>query len=327
MKTLVTGGTGFTGSHLVRFLLERGHEVTVLDNRSGIFDDELRSRGAQIHFGEIFDPEFCDKLTRDQEAVFHLAAAFRGVTLSKAVYRQVNVEGTRVLAEASLKNGVRRFVYTSTEGVHGKVDHPPMDETGPIAPKDYYSVTKYDGEQVVLEFHEKGLPSVILRPTAIYGPGDTGRYLMIYKFAKRGWFPMFGSGEVHYHPVYVDNLNDALLKATERPEALGRIYLIGDEEYVSLNRLVRMTADSIGAKVRILHFPYAPFLALSVLVEWICKPFRITPPLFKRRAEWYWTNRGFSIEKAKRELGYQPSVNLEEGLRRTGAWYLEHGYL
>ncbi len=327
MKCLVTGGTGFTGSHLVRFLLDRGHEVTVLDVQKGIFDEELEAKGAKLHYGQIYDFELCDKLTQGQDVVFHLAAAFRTVDLSKEAYRKVNIEGTRQLAQASLNNGVGRFVYTSTEGVHGLVEEPPMDESGPIAPKDYYSVTKYEGEEVVLEFHEKGLPSVILRPTAIYGPGDTGRYLMIYKFAKRGWFPMFGSGNVHYHPVHVDNLNDAFLKASERPEALGQTYLIGDEEYVSLNRLVRMTAESIGVDVRILRFPYAPFLALSVIVEWLCKPFGITPPLFRRRAEWYTTNRGFSIEKARRELGYDPRMSLADGLKQTGDWYLEHGYL
>lgn len=202
-----------------------------------------------------------------------------------------------------------------------------MDESGPIAPKDYYSVTKYEGEKVVWEYMEKGLPSVVLRPTAIYGPGDVGRYLMIFKFAKRGWFPMFGPGKVHYHPVHVDNLNDAFIKAAERDEALGETYLIGDEDYVSLNTLVRMTGEAIGNKVRIWHFPYYPFLLLSILVEAVCRPLRITPPLFKRRAEWYWTNRGFSIEKAKRELGYKPTVKLKEGLEETGRWYVEHGHL
>ena len=327
MKALVTGGTGFTGSHLVRFLLEQGHDVTVLDVQKGIFDDELAGLGAKMRYGEIFDPALCDEATRGQDVVFHLAAAFRGVDLSKAEYRKINIEGTRVLANAALENKVRRFVYTSTEGVHGLVESPPMDESGPIAPKDYYSVTKYEGEKVVWEYMEKGLPSVVLRPTAIYGPGDVGRYLMIFKFAKRGWFPMFGPGKVHYHPVHVDNLNDAFIKAAERDEALGETYLIGDEDYVSLNTLVRMTGEAIGNKVRIWHFPYYPFLLLSILVEAVCRPLRITPPLFKRRAEWYWTNRGFSIEKAKRELGYKPTVKLKEGLEETGRWYVEHGHL
>ena len=88
-----------------------------------------------------------------------------------------------------------------------------------------------------------------------------------------------------------------------------------------------MTGEAIGNKVRIWHFPYYPFLLLSILVEAVCRPLRITPPLFKRRAEWYWTNRGFSIEKAKRELGYKPTVKLKEGLEETGRWYVEHGHL
>lgn len=327
MKILVTGGTGFTGSHLVKRLVRDGHQVTSLDVQKGIFDDELTQLGVKLVYGEITDKDTCDEVTKGQDCVFHLAAAFRVVDSSKAHYRHVNIEGTRVLAQASLDNGVKRFVYTSTEGVHGLVPNPPMDETGPIAPKDYYSVTKHEGEKVVLDFHAKGLPSVVLRPTAIYGPGDTGRYLMIFRFAKRGWFPMFGDGEVHYHPVHVDNLNDAFVKAMVRDEALGEIYLIGDEDYVSLNSLVRMTADSIGVPVRILRFPYLPFLALSVVVEGLCWVLRITPPLFRRRAEWYKTNRGFSIEKAKRELGYSPQVSLKEGLEGTAAWYKDNGFI
>lgn len=327
MKTLVTGGTGFTGSHLVHRLRERGHEVTVLDNQKGLFDEEIRKLGAEIHYGEITDPEICDRLTRGQEIVFHLAAAFRGVNLAREVYWRSNVEGVRVIAEASLKNQVRRFIYCSTEGVHGKVDHPPADESAPIAPKDYYEYTKYEGEKVVRELEAKGLRAVILRPTAIYGPGDVGRYLILYRWARKGYFPMFGTGRIHYHPVYIDNLSDAFELAMENERALGQAYLIGDEHYVSLNDLVHKVGEAIDRHVRILHFPYTPFLAVSCLVEWVCKPMGITPPLFRRRAEWYWENRGFSIEKAKQELGYHPRIGLEEGLRRTGAWYHQHGYL
>lgn len=327
MKTLVTGGTGFTGSHLVRRLLRDGHQVTVLDNKPGLFDEAIRNEGADVHYGDIVDAEVCRKVTDGQDVVFHLAAAFRGVDLPRDVYWRTNVDGVRVIGEASLDAGVERFVYCSTEGVHGKVDQPPADEDAPIAPKDYYQYTKYEGEKVVHELEARGLRSVILRPTAIYGPGDPGRYLLIYRWAKRGVFFMFGSGEVFYHPVYVDNLSDAFVLAMEKDKAVGRTYLIADQEYVSLNQLVRMVGEAIGKNVRIVRFPYTPFLWASVACENICRPLGITPPLFRRRAEWYWENRGFSVERARKELGYQPRVGLAEGLAETGRWYQEHGYI
>lgn len=327
VKTLVTGGTGFTGSHLVRRLLRDGHTVTVMDNKPGLFDQEIRQAGAEVHYGDINDVELCRKLTAGQDGVFHLAAAFRGVNLPNEVYWKTNVDGTRVIGEASLAAGVSRFVYCSTEGVHGKVENPPADEDAPIAPKDYYQLTKYEGEKVVHELQKRGLATVILRPTAIYGPGDPGRYLLLYKWAKRGVFFMFGSGEVFYHPVYIDNLTDAFVLAMARPEVVGKTYLIGDAEYISLNTLVRMVGQAMDRTVKVLHFPYSPFLWASVACESLCKPLGITPPLFRRRAEWYWENRGFSIERARRELGYDPRVGLADGLAETGRWYREHGYI
>ncbi len=327
MNILVTGGTGFTGSHLVRRLLAKGHRVTVMDNQKGLFDEELREGGAQLHYGDILDKAFIDELTAGQEVVFHLAAAFRGVNLPKKVYWDVNVEGTKLLAEVSLKNKVNKFIYCSTEGVHGHIPNPPAAENAPIAPKDYYQYTKYKGEEALRPYMEKGLKVVMLRPTAIYGPGDPGRFLLLYRWVKKGTFFMFGSGEITYHPVYTENLNDAFELAMEKENAVGQTYLIADELYYSLNDLVKKVAESIDTQVKIKRFPFLPLLLASYICEGVCTVLRITPPLFRRRADWYRENRGFSIEKAKKELGYAPKVTLEEGLRITGRWYRENGYI
>ena len=327
MRILVTGGTGFTGSHLVRRLLSRGHEVLVIDNQEGIFLDELKSKGAKIYLGSINDVDLVNKLTRGCEVVYHIAAAFRGVNLPRKAYWKVNVEGTRVVAESALRNKIKKFIHCSTEGVHGTIPSPPADESAPIAPKDYYEYTKHKGEEVVHEYMEKGLKAVIIRPTAIYGPGDPGRFLLLFKWVKKGFFPMFGSGEITYHPVHIDNLNDAFELALEKNEANGQTYLVADEKYYSLNELVLKVAESLGARVRIVHFPFLPLLVVSYLCEGICRPLRITPPLFRRRADWYRENRGFSIEKARRELGYVPKINLETGLKITADWYKAHNYI
>ncbi|MEZ5065556.1 MAG: NAD-dependent epimerase/dehydratase family protein [bacterium] len=326
-SALVTGGTGFTGSALVRRLLERGWRVRALDNQPGRFHDELKSLGAEILIGSVTDKDTCRAAVAGCDLVFHLAAAFRVINASKSVYWDVNVNGVANLAEASLAAGVDRFIYCSTEGVHGHVHDPPADEDAPINPQDYYEYTKWEGEKALAPFREKGLRTVVLRPTAIYGPGDPERFFMIYKRVLTGTFPMFGDGKTWYHPVYIDNLVQAFELAAEKDAAVGREYLIGDRDAVSIEELVRATARSLGVSVNIPHFPFWTIYAPSVVCEAVCKPLGIAPPLFPRRADWYRKTRQFDVSRAIRELGYDPKVELAEGLRRTAEWYWQEGLL
>ena len=321
MKVLVTGGTGFTGSALTRRLLERGHHVVVLDNQPGRFFKELQAKGAEIHLGSVADAALLAQLVHGCEVVHHLAAAFRQINVPKQVYWDVNVEGTRRLLQASLEAGVKKFVYCSTQGVHGHIARTPGDETSPISPEDYYQYTKYEGERVIPEFVRKGLKVLTIRPTAIYGPGDPERFYMLFKMANKGSFLMFGDGETHYHPVYIDNLVDAFELAADSPRGEGTTYIIGDERYYTLNELVTAIGESLEKRVAIRHLPFRPLWLAAVACEAICTPLRIPPPIFRRRVDWFRQNRAFSIEKAKRELGYRPKVGLREGLAATAAWY------
>lgn len=327
MKVLVTGGTGFTGSHLTRRLLHRGHKVVVIDNQPGLFFDELKQLGAEMHLGSVTDRDLVRRASEGCEVVHHVAAMFRKVNLPKQVYWDVNVEGTRRLLEAALELGVRKFVNCSTQGVHGHVQGNSADENSPIAPEDYYQYTKYEGEKVIPEFVEKGLSVVTLRPTAIYGPGDPERFYMLFKMVNTGRFFMFGSGETHYHPVYIDNLVDAFETAADSNKGSGEAYLIGDERHVSLNELVTAIAEVLDVKLKIHHVPFWPLWTAAAACEVVFKPLPFDPPLFRRRVDWFRQNRAFNITKAKRELGYQPRVGLMEGLTETGKWYKEHGYL
>ena len=329
MKALVTGGTGFTGSHLVRRLLSDGHDVLAIDSTQGLFFEELEHLGARIRLGTIEDPEFCRDAVSDSEAdvVYHLAAAFRKIDATKEHYWQVNVEGTRYLCEASHDNGASKFVYCSTQGVHGHIQNPPGREDSPISPADYYQYTKWEGERVVNELVTRtGLQATTVRPTAIFGPGDPARFLMLFRRCSRGFFPMFGSGETTYHPVYIDNLVDCLLLAAENGGA-GEAYLVGDEHYYTLDELVWLVGWSLGLDIKVRHYPYWPLYLASAGCELAYKPFGVAPPLFRRRASWFVQMRAFSIDKAKRELGYKPAVGIHEGLVRTAEWYRENGYL
>jgi nucleoside-diphosphate-sugar epimerase len=327
MKVLVTGGNGFTGAALVLRLLEEGHQVVSLDTQTGIRSDELKKAGAEILIGSITDKDLLRRACEGAEVVFHIAAAFRELNVPDAHYFDVNVNGTRYVMEAAKAQGARKVIYCSTQGVHGHIDPAPGDESSPIAPEDYYQETKYLGEEVALEYHRNGLATTIIRPTAIYGPGDPARFLMIFKWANRGFFPMFGNGRTYYQPVYIDNLVDAFMLAMDPHKGNGEAYIIGDEEYLPIKDLVAQTGRALGKEVKIVFLPIMPLLIAGHICEKACKPFGITPPLFPRRVDWYRQVRAFRIDKAKAQLGYQPRIGIAEGLRRTGEWYRANGFL
>lgn len=324
---LVTGGTGFTGSHLVNRLLDAGHTVRVVDNQPGLFYEQLKGRGAEITIGSVTDRDLMFKLVDGVDTVHHVAAAFRRVDLPKEVYWDVNVNGTRYLLEAAEQHGVRKFMYCSTCGVHGNVAQPPAAETAPIQPADYYQYTKWEGEKVAREFMTRGMDITILRPAAIYGPGDPERWAMLFRRSKNGRFLMFGDGEVTYHPLYIDNLVDAFVLAMTKPEAKGQTYLIADAEYHTLNNIVQTIGKVLDKDIQIVHLPFAPLWLAAVACEALYAPTKQAPPLFRRRVDWFRQNRAFDVSKARRELGYAPKVDLYNGLCNTADWYRENGYL
>lgn len=327
MRILITGATGFTGKALAKRLVDEGHDVVALDYKEGHKTDELRNWGVDVHIGSVVDASIVDKLMPGIEVVHHLAAAFREMNVPDDYYDEVNVQGTRVVLDAALREGVKKFVYCSTCGVHGNCDNPPAAEDAPIQPADYYQRTKYEAEPIVLEYNKKGLPATILRPAAIYGPGDPERFFMIFRRVAKGLFPMFGNGKTLYHPLYIDNLVDALVLAMDTDKGLGEAYLIADDEYVEIEDLVRRVARAMHTEVKLPHFPILPVVALGHVVEKLCSPFNVMPPIFPRRVDWYRQNRAFDIRKAKRDLGYIPRVPLDEGLRRTYEWYRDEGLL
>jgi nucleoside-diphosphate-sugar epimerase len=327
MKVLVTGGAGFTGSALVMRLLDLGHQVRSLDYQEGIRSEELCKAGAEIIEGTIVDRHIVDRSMEGIEFVFHVAAAFRELDVPDRHYFDVNVGGTRNIMEIAEKHGVKKVVYCSTQGVHGHIANPPGDESSPIKPEDYYQQTKYEGELVVHEFIESGMNATIIRPTAIYGPGDPERFFMIFKRVKNGSFLMFGSGKTFYHPIYIDNLVDAFILVMDLERGKGETYIIADEEYLPIKDLVEKVGKAMQMPVKIKYYPLVPLIIVGHICEKICKPFGITPPIFPRRVDWYRQVRAYKIDRAKKDLGYQPKVGIDEGLRRTAEWYKKEGYL
>ena len=327
MRVLVTGGTGFTGTALVRRLIGAGHQVVAMDYKDGLQCDSLRAMGAEVVLGSVTDRAAVQRSMKGVEYVVHLAAAFRELNVPNSFYDEVNVNGTRIVVEEALRVGVWKFVYCSTCGVHGNVDRPPANEDAPIQPADYYQRTKYEAEPLVRQLAAGKMEFVVLRPAAIYGPGDPERFFMIFKRVAKGTFPMFGSGQTLYHPLYIDNLVDAFMLCLAPGVGNGREYLIADEEYYPIEEIVKAVGRALDVPLTINHYPIMPVVLAGHICEKLCKPFGIVPPIFPRRVDWYRQNRAFDISRAKRELGYRPRVALEEGLRRTGQWYREMGYL
>ena len=300
MKVLVTGGTGFTGKALVRRLLDEGHKVVALDYKEGLKTQELREWGAEVIIGSVVDKEVVEKSIEGIDIIFHLAAAFRELNVANDYYYTVNVEGTKNVLESAFSHKVKKFIYCSTCGVHGNI---------------------------VNEYYKKGMKTVILRPAAIYGPGDPERFFMIFKRVAKGSFPMFGSGKTFYHPLYIDNLVDAFILAMDENKGVGQAYLIADEKYLEIKDLVKRVGKALDINVKIKHYPILPVMIAGHIAEKVCKPFKITPPIFPRRVDWFRQNRAFKIDKAKEELGYNPKIGIDEGLRKTAEWYRKENYL
>ncbi|MEO8502174.1 MAG: NAD-dependent epimerase/dehydratase family protein [Vicinamibacteria bacterium] len=326
MKVALTGASGYTGGHVVRRLLARGDSVKALV-REGAITPDLLSCGAEIVRGALSDADAARRLVAGCDAVMHIAAVYRTAGHPDSYYREVNVEGTRKLLEASSAASVRRFVHTSTVGVHGDVKNPPADEVAPIAPSDIYQETKAEADALAREFGSThGLEVAIVRPAAIYGPGET-RLLKVFRSIARGRYAVVGSGAPHYHLVYIDDLVDGFLLALDRPEAAGETFIIAGPRSVSQDELAREVARATGGSVWPFHIPAWPIQRLGDFVEAICVPFGLEPPIHRRRVDFWVKNRSFSIAKARRLLGYSPKVDVTEGIERTATWYRDHGWL
>jgi len=322
----LTGASGYTGGRLLEALRARGDDVSALFRASSV-TGALRSSGARLVEGDLSDASAVERLLQGADALVHVAAVYRTAGHPDSYYRDVNVGGTERLLEAAARRGLQRFVHTSTVGVHGHVVDPPADETAPLAPGDIYQQTKAEAEALAFSFHRtRGVPVAVVRPGAIYGPGET-RLLKLFRAIARGRYAVVGSGHSFYHPVYIDDLVCRLLLALDKPEAVGQAFLIAGPRYLSQDELASLIARHTGGRVLPFHIPAGPIQLLGAAVEAFCVPLGLEPPIHRRRVDFWTKSRAFSIEKARRLLGYAPRVDVEEGIARTAAWYRQAGWL
>jgi nucleoside-diphosphate-sugar epimerase len=331
VRLLVTGGTGFIGSHLAEAAARRGAEVVVLgltDRPEERANAELLSGlGAEILSGSITDADLCRRAARGATHIFHLAVAMREGGKSDEFFESINLHGTRHLLEAASVERVDRFVYCSTIGIYGHRAPGISREDSPLAPGNIYERTKVSAEQLVREFGEKcAVPVSVLRPADVYGPRDQ-RLLKLFKGVSRGRFPLFGSGEGRRHMVYVDDVVSAFFKACERDEAMGQGLIIAGPRACTLRELLDEITRATGSRRYGFRLPLAPMLSVAAVVEDVCAALKVDPPIYRRRMDFFHSDSEFDISRARRVLDWEPRVDLPEGIRRTLEDYRSSGQL
>jgi nucleoside-diphosphate-sugar epimerase len=331
MRLLVTGGTGFIGSHLAEQGRRLGAEVVVLglterpEERANAA--LLEGQGVEVVAGSITEAELCRQAVRGATHVFHLAVAMREGGKSDEFFESVNLDGTRRLLEASVGEGVRRFVYCSTIGIYGHRAPGISREDSPLAPGNIYERTKVAAEHLVREFGaERSLPHTILRPADVYGPRDQ-RLLKLFKGVSAGRFPLFGAGEGRRHMIYVDDVVSGFFRACERDAALGEGFILAGPRACTLRELVAEVQAATGSPRYGFRLPLRPMLALSAAVEDVSRVLGVDPPIYRRRMDFFWSDSEFDTTRARRALDWAPRVDLPEGIRRTLDDYRTSGAL
>ncbi len=326
-KVLVTGATGFTGSVLTRKLVNAGLNVNAIARESSNLST-LSDLDIQWFRGDVADKEIVKAAADNVAYIFHLAAAFRDAKSTEADYHRIHVTSTRNIVNEAMKHSdFKRYIHISTIGVHGHIEDPDADETYRFSPGDDYQKTKLIAEQWLREFAGKNqFPYTIIRPAAIYGPGDR-RLLKLFKMAKHRFFPLLGKGKCYYHMIHVDDLANAIILSATVDQALGEVFICGNDEPIPIADIARITAERLGVQTTVIRLPVGPFFIAADVCEAICRPFRIEPPIYRRRVAFYTKDRMFNTQKLRNVLGYHPRFSNKDGLIQTIDWYIDQGWL
>jgi nucleoside-diphosphate-sugar epimerase len=325
MRALVTGGTGFIGTHLVPALVAGGWQVRCLvratSNRT-----VLAGHPVEYVVGSLQDHAALQAAVQDIDVVFHLAGATRVARL--ADYDRMNALGTQHLLTACQHAGtaLRKFLFVSSIAAAGpSPDGTPRQESDPPQPVGPYGRSKLRAEAAVLACKEQ-LPVMILRPSAIYGPRDTD-FLQLFRAVRYGVLPHVGRQELQMDLCFVTDLVRGLIAAAESPQGLGEVFFLGGACH-TWREMGHEIARLLQVQPRTITIPRAAVLALAHLADGWAR-FQHRPNLFSRanaleRLQPYWLCDG---TKAATVLGYTPQTPLAQGLAETLQWYQQAGWL
>lgn len=319
MRILVTGGTGFIGRHLIESLKKERHEITVYAI------DPLQIENVNVVIGDIRDEknlkETFEKVRPD--LVFHLAAIV-SYSAPKELMYSVNVEGTKNVLDKCLKYD-SKMVFTSSVSVIGRFKGIANEET-PCKPFSTYGKTKLEAEKLVIKaYQENELPVSIIRPAPAYGEGSP-QYRVLIPLIAKGKLPIIGSGETTTHQIYVKNLIDALLLLAYEKKTEGEIFIVADEETITLKELYYFILDYLGIKRKVKHVPVSLAKMTVLFSEIKAKLTGKRPKISREFLETILTHRYYDISKIK-NLGYKPRYTLKEGMARTIEWCKKEGLI
>ncbi|MBI4671567.1 MAG: GDP-mannose 4,6-dehydratase [Chloroflexi bacterium] len=337
-KILLTGATGFIGTHLAKALAEKGKKIRCLVRRSSseaaiVY---LRNLGAELAYGDLSDGDSLRSAAESIETVFHLGGGGR-LGMAEDVCYAINVTGTKNLLDACAEQGTcQKFVHISTCGVMGDIKNPPADETYPYNPEPMaYARAKAEAEKLVLSYRDK-MPVVAVRFPGVYEQplvvGELDRVegvtpmSLIFSTIKRGQWVYIGDGKVLTHWVHVEDVVRGIELAAERGKA-GQVYILADDRAVTMQELVELVARLLKVDAPKRHLPVQLAYVLALLFEASARLFGSAPRMTRELVRGFVANRAYNISKARRELGYAPSFNLAEGMQETVRWYEAKGYV
>lgn len=313
---VVTGAAGFIGGHLTRALAAKEVVVRAVD----VEPDPHRFRLRSVRYSrvDVRDIRALRPVVSGSDTVYHLAAANGRANGNAETYRDVNVGAVIRLVRACAAAGVRRLVHVSTVGVHGHVTDPPAREESPVAPAGLADRTKLEGEQAALELgRQVGVEVVVLRPSWVYGP-SCPRMGRLLRSVETGRFVYVGDGRNLLHPVFITDMVDALLLAGAAPsESVGRPYIVAGPRYIRLREMVETCARALDVGAPRLHLPDRIALAVGRATELAWNLARCEPPFSVQSLGFFRDDAAFDISAARRGLGFDPGVDLEEGVQRA----------
>lgn len=326
MQILVTGGNGFLGRQLISVLQMRGHTVRVLALPT---EDVswLEQHDVTVYRGDILSPTALASPMRGVHSVFHLAAMI-GVWRPMRDYHAVNVTGTENVCRAALKAGVSRLIHVSSAMVYDMAVGRPVTEDDPLSPLDEpYSLTKAQGDMLVQRMiRTEHLPAVILRPGTLIGPGDRLNFGRMADRVRAGRGIIIGRGNNAIPIFAITDMLRGLVLALESKEAVGKVYNIGTDEVLTQAQYLSLIAREIGVAPPRIHVPYAALYTAAYLAERVAAASRqrIPPFLTRHGVKLYGADNLISVDRARRELAYEPEMSLTEAVRLACNSYLDH---
>jgi nucleoside-diphosphate-sugar epimerase len=318
VRILVTGGTGFLGQHLVRALHRGGHHVRAL-GRAESPCRSLAAEGVEVVRADLRDAAAVESACAEVDAVYHVGALSAPWGRARD-FHAVNVGGTANVLAGCRAHRVRRLIHVSSPSVvfTGR-DHYELTEDAPYARRflSVYSLTKKLAEEHVREANGPGLEAVIVRPKAMFGPGDTSLLPRLLAVARRGRLPQIGDGRNLVDLTYIENVVHALVLALTAEKAAGRTYTITNGEHVPLWDLIRTVLQRSGLSPRLRRLPYRLVYLLAGAMEWRATLLGGEPLLTRYTTAILARTQTYNIGAARRDLGYEPLVPVDEGVERT----------